>query len=87
MENDRRLLGTITDGDIRRVLLEKLSLEVSLEQILAALENSDVSVAKKLSEVQSHVERAPIISRTTLSGRCKNPTFAFTPRPSERAVE
>jgi len=35
MEKERRLLGTITDGDIRRVLLEKLSLEVTLEQILA----------------------------------------------------
>jgi dTDP-glucose pyrophosphorylase/CBS domain-containing protein len=51
MEKDRRLLGTITDGDIRRVLLDKLSLEVTLGQILAGKSGSSkrepVTAAKR----------------------------------------
>src|SRR5271166_2486359 len=39
-EENRRLLGTITDGDIRRALLDRLSLDLTLEQILAKKKNS-----------------------------------------------
>jgi dTDP-glucose pyrophosphorylase/CBS domain-containing protein len=37
---ESRLLGTITDGDIRRALLDKLNLDVTLEEILANKKNS-----------------------------------------------
>ena len=45
-----------------------------------------IRLNKKKSEFQSQVDKPPIIKRTIRSGRCKNPTFAFTPKLSERAA-
>src|ERR1700719_3343883 len=52
-EENRRLLGTVTDGDIRRALLEGLSLDLPLEQILAKKKNSANAVPVTASLLDS----------------------------------
>lgn len=43
-EENNRLLGTVTDGDIRRALLDRLSLDLTLEEILAKKKDKANSV-------------------------------------------
>jgi perosamine synthetase len=47
-DNDRHLLGTITDGDIRRAILSGLDLETSVDQVLAQ-KTSSILYAKPVS--------------------------------------
>src|SRR4030095_7798442 len=61
-------------------------ISVQTDPTASAHKTCGIRLKKKLSEFQSQVDRAPMIKRTTRSGRWRNPTFAFTPSPSERAV-
>lgn len=35
VDNDRKLLGTISDGDVRRAILQGVSLDLTVESLLA----------------------------------------------------
>jgi hypothetical protein len=59
---------------------------VQSEPMASTHSTCGIRLKKKLLEFQSQVDRPPMISKTIRSGRCKKPTFAFTPNPSERAV-
>ncbi len=36
VDHERRLLGTVTDGDVRRALLKRLSLETPVRDVMCA---------------------------------------------------
>jgi dTDP-glucose pyrophosphorylase/CBS domain-containing protein len=74
VEEKNRLLGTITDGDIRRTLLDKLSLDLTLEEILARKKDIANSVpvianlwdgAEKCLQLmrQYQVQQIPLLDR------------------------
>jgi len=54
---ESRLLGTITDGDIRRALLDKFSLDVTLEEILANKKKNSANAVPVVASLQHVTEK------------------------------
>lgn len=65
VDENSKLLGTLTDGDVRRWILKKGSLDVSIEQVynkspLILNRDYDIDTAKKLM-IKNRIEQIPVI--------------------------
>jgi dTDP-glucose pyrophosphorylase len=69
-DSNRRLLGTVTDGDVRRGILNRISLEASVEKIMNSKPvfvriGTEPKVIQKLM-VKHHVNHIPILSEDNI---------------------
>jgi dTDP-glucose pyrophosphorylase len=68
VDADRRLLGTLTDGDVRRALLRGASLDLPVSQVMNAsptVATAGETLRDRLVELRSkHIQRIPVLDAT-----------------------
>ncbi|WP_426039851.1 nucleotidyltransferase family protein [Brevundimonas sp. DC300-4] len=89
VDEDRRLLGSVTDGDIRRGLLRRLPMDAPIREVMNTapvslqIDGSDIVALQRLEE--RGVTLAPLLDR---AGRVVGlyPDTVGTPRPRDNLV-